>query len=119
MMDIGPSLVTDAQSPELSQPSQGALHYPAVPTESGLWLDADPGNAAGDAAGLQGQPTARVVVPLVGRDLRWPLAALTARRLDGRHGIKQRLEHDAVIDVGTRQADRQWNAIPVHDQVAF
>lgn len=118
-MNIGSPFVTDAQAPNLTEPGQSALDDPAVPSHAGLWLDANPGNAAGDAARAQRLPTARVVVPLVGMHRGGSAASSSTRLADARDCTTQVLEHYAAVEVGPRQADRQRNARAIDDQMPF
>jgi hypothetical protein len=91
--EVRSSLVADAQAAKAQQPRLGALHHPAILTQSLGGVDPPAGNAWGDAAGAQGATQVRGVVGLVGVKFDRPLARPTrssTRTDDRRNGVDQR-----------------------------
>jgi hypothetical protein len=58
-----------------------------------------------------------VVVPLVGVQLGWALARPACALPDRRHGVEQRLEQPAVVDVGGAEQERERDAAGVDQDV--
>jgi hypothetical protein len=60
-----------------------------------------------------------VIVPFVGVQLTWSLSRPTSTLTDGRHGIEQRLEKAAVVDVRGAEQKCQRHPARVHEDVAL
>jgi hypothetical protein len=72
-MDVGPPLVAHLKAAEAVEPGEGALHHPAIPSESLARFDAASGDAGEDTACPQGMAAPREVVGLVGVTLAFAL----------------------------------------------
>ncbi len=68
------------------------------------------------AAG-QGTTTATMIISLVGVELTGPMPGWSPGLPDGRHSIDYLLQHDAVVDVGPCQADRERDALRIRENV--
>lgn len=93
-------LVADRQSAVAGQPSERALHDPAMRPQVMLRFDPLPRDAVLDPATAARLATAQVVVALVrvelGRPASWSAAAPRPERRDG---VEHRLEHPTVVQV--------------------
>src|SRR4051812_6218786 len=117
--DVDAALVPDSQSPEAVEPGKRAFHHPAMSSQTLAALDAAPGNARLDRTPAQRRSAMREVVALVGMELgRSPLRSADAMA-DRRHGIDQRFEEAAVVDVGRAEPDGERNTPGVGDQMAL
>lgn len=116
---VCPPLVTDAQAPVTIQPRDSALDYPAMPTESLATLDAPARDARRDATSAQLLQQRLRVISLVGVQLRGALARAADGALDRLDGVHRLKHHAGVVDVGRAHRDRERDALPVHDQMAF
>lgn len=65
------------------------------------------------------RPASRVVVALVGMQLRWPAARPAAQPFDCRECIDAPLEHDGVVPVSSTDQYHQWNASGIYNDVPF
>jgi hypothetical protein len=118
-MNLRPSLVTNAQSPELTQPGQCPLYYPAVAPQALGGLHSAPCNPRRDAAPTASPSTPRGVIPFVRVQLlRSPPRASAPpwNRLDC---IQCRLQHLRIMDVGCRNDQGQGDPLTVDQQVAL
>jgi hypothetical protein len=119
-MEVGVPLVADGEASAAIEPSDGALDDPAMATERGAGLDTLAGDAAEDAPTSEVGTAASAVVGFVGVELAGPGArAAGAPPLDRVDTLQDVLEDDGVVDVRGGQEDRQWEAIPIDDQVAL
>ena len=82
-------------------------------------LDAAPRDAMLDAASLAGSTAATVIIGLVSMKLVGPLARTPPLPGDRRHGVEQRLERHAVVDVCRGQQEGERDALPVREDVAL
>ncbi len=118
-MDVGPPFVAHAQTAEVIEPGERALHHPAMPTQAlagigALARDADPDMAAGECP-----PAARIVVALVGMDLVRALAATAVRLPNGWDGIEQPLEDDRIVAIGAGQEGGEREPGPLDHKVVL
>lgn len=118
-MDLRPALITDGQATETVKPGQRALDDPTMPTQPLAALDSSAGNPALDAAPPQILPTAGVVVPFIGVQLRRPLSGSPAPPADRGNRLDQRLEERAIVDVRRRELDRERDALAVDHKMAL
>jgi hypothetical protein len=118
-MDVGPSLVADGKAAELGEPGQRPLDDPPVPAQTLAALDAAAGNAVLDPSAGESPTAAAVIVGLVGVQLRGPLARPTPALADRRDGIHDRLQHPAVVHVGSRQLQREGDALRIGEDVTL
>ncbi len=70
------------------------------------------------AAG-QGTTAAAMIISLVGVELAGPAPGWSPGLPDRWHGIDHLLQHDAVVDVGSCQADRERDALCIGEDVAL
>lgn len=119
-MQVDASLVSDGQSAEAGEPSQGALHDPAMAAEVLAALDAPSRDPWCDAAGPALAPAATVIVTLVGVQLvRSASRATTPAGAHAWHRVEGRRQHTAVVAVGPGQRQTERRAVGVHDKVAL
>lgn len=125
-MQVDAWLVADGQSAEAGEPSQCALHDPAMAAEALAALDAPSSDPWCDAAGPALAPAAAavqaatMVVALVGVQLvRSASRATTPAGAHARHRVEGSRQHTAVIAVGPGQRQVERRAVGVHDEVAL
>ena len=118
-MDVGSALVAGSKAAELAEPCQCPLHYPPVPPEPRTALDTAPSDARLNVAADQGTTAAAMIVRLVGVELAGPAPGWSPGLPDRRHGIDHLLQHDAVVNVGSRQADRERDALRIGEDVTL
>jgi len=118
-VDVGSAFVADREAAELAEPSEGPFHDPPVPPEPCTALDAAPGDAGLDVAAGQSPTAAAMIISLVGMKLAGPASGWSPRLPDGRHSINDLLQHDAVVNVGPRQPDCEWDALRIGDDVTL
>jgi hypothetical protein len=118
---FGLALVAAVQAPASSEPGDRPLNNPAVSTKTLRGLDALEGNAMTDAPLAKPSAQVVVVVALVGMELGRTSAPRPTPGADGRDPAHQRLQAETVVRVGTgtTQRQRQWQSVPVRDQVDF
>ncbi len=104
-MDVVPPLVADGQATKLAQPGQGPLHHPAMTAKSSAGVDPFAGDPDLDVATGQGTAATRDVVRLICVEFGRTAAGASTGTVDRRDRVKERLEHDAVVPVGARQAE--------------
>src|SRR4051812_16395777 len=97
--DVGASLAADSQPAEAAEPGQGALHDPAMASQALAALDAAPGNAVAYPPLAQGTTAARLVIGCVGMEFVRALTGAASALMDRRHGVDQRVEDAAVVDI--------------------
>src|ERR671938_524061 len=119
LMDIRAALVAHGEAAELGQPGQRALHDPAVPAQAGAALDSLAGNAALDTPPLQGDPTGRAVIRLVGVQLVRTLAGPSTGPLDRLDAIDQRGEDASIRPIRRRQPHCEGDAVALDHNVAL
>jgi len=117
--DVGPSLVADGEAAELGEPGQRPLHNPPVSAQTLAALDPAAGDAVLDATAGESLTTAAVIVGLVGVQPGRAFARSSPALADRRHSIHHRLEHPAVVHVGSRQLQRERDALRIGEDVAF
>ena len=118
-MDIRAALVAHGEAAELGQPGQRALHDPAVPAQAGAALDTLAGNAALDTPPLQGDPTGRAVIRLVGVQLVRTLAGPSTGPLDRLDAIDQRGEDAPIRPIRRCQPHCEGDAVALDHDVAL
>jgi hypothetical protein len=118
-VDVNTSLITDGEAAEVAQPSDGALHHPAVPPQSLARLDSTPGDSGGDAPAPQRSPHDGVIVPPVPVQLRGPRARPPALPCYWREAVEEREERLAVVCVGRRNGLVERESLPVHQEVVL
>ncbi len=118
-MNQGPALPTDQQAAVAVEPGDGALDLPAMTTQPLLGFDAGARNPGRNSSTTAGSSVLLGMVPFVGMELAGALARTTARTCDGLHGIEHGLQHVGIRHVGGGQSDRQWQAVPVSQDVVL
>jgi len=119
MVNIEPAFVADAQAPHARKPCQGALDDPAVAAQPFAAFHASARNARLDAALAASAAAAPGIVRLVGVQLVWSLARPAAPAFERHHRIEQFSQRHTVMHMGTREHERQRQAIAVGQQVAL
>lgn len=119
LMEVGRSLITDAQAPVAVQPGEGPLHDPAVAPQTLAGLDAFAGDANLDMPATQGPAAAGIVVPFVGMQLGWPFAPLPGGTFDRRHRVEHLLKHLAVVAVGAGRQGCEREPVAIDEQMVF
>jgi hypothetical protein len=118
-VEIREALVADHQATEAVEPSEGPLDDPAVPSQFLTGLDPTSSDATADATMAQVVPTAAVVIALVGMQCVGAYPRSAARTPDGFDRFDQIFEDDRVVDIGRREPDREWDALPINQDVAL
>ena len=118
-MHLGVALVAGAQPPELVQPAEAALDYPAVDAQPGAVLGLAAGDHGLDSALAERAAVLVAVVAAVGDhlagSLAWPSAA-AAHRLDP---VKECQQLRDVVAVGGGQRERQRETRGVGQEVVL
>ena len=118
-MDIGAPLVADGEAAIAVQPSQGALHHPAMTAQTLTALDALTGDAHPDVTLGQGTAAAGNIIGFVGMGLVRPLAAPSVGLHDRGYGIEQLLKDHRVVAVGPGQHLGERHSAAVGQNVPF
>jgi hypothetical protein len=118
-MNVGSTFVTNGETAKPGDPGERPLDDPSVFSEMGAALDTFSGDTMHDAAVAAGTATARVIVSFVGmefsRTATWAPPLPTKRW----NGVKEWLEHSAVMNIGATQQDGKWNTLSIRDDVPF
>ncbi len=120
-MDLGTTLIADAQAAEVVQVGEAALDDPALASEAGAVRGAPAGDQRPDAAPAQETTVLVVVVAAVGQEAvglaPWPPAlAFDRARVQG---VQERHELGDVVAVAAGQRDRQRDAGTVDQEVVL
>jgi len=118
-VNVSQSLETYAQTPEVVQPADRALDYPAGHTESAAVRLATTCDLSRDALCVQHTTVLVVVVAAITLNERWLgkwTAALAANRRDR---LDERDQLRNVVAVGTGQNHRERDALRFGDEVVF
>jgi hypothetical protein len=118
-MDSRQSLVTDLQSPRLSDPRQRPLHYPADLTQPAPVRRSRPRQVVLDPAPLEPLPIARCPVLPVAVQRVWPPPSAAARLPDRRNIVEQRHCQERLVPLGTCDFHRQGSTLSVYEEMAF
>jgi hypothetical protein len=118
-MDIRQALVTDGEPAEPIDPGEGPLDNPAISAECLARFDPASGDAAADATLTQVSPTAPIIVALVRVDLVGSLTWSATWSFDRLDRLDQVFEENRVVDVRRSEPDREWDALPVDQEVPF
>ena len=112
-MNICPTFVPNLQPSIAVQPRMRALDHPTVTTEPLLRFDPFTSDARSDAALTQGSFVLLRLISLVRVQLVRTFAGPPSRTLDGLDRVYRCLKHRRLVDVGSRQDDRERNALSV------
>ena len=120
-MDLGTTLIADAQATEVMQVGEAAFHDPALTAETGAVRSAPAGDQRPDATPTQKTTVAVVVVAAVGQETIGLAARSTTPTPDGAgmQGVQQRHELGDVVAVAAGQRDRQGDARGVDQEVVL
>lgn len=118
-MDVLASFIANGEATEAVEPSQRALPHPAMPSQALTVVDTTSGNSGRDGALTTFRVAAPMIIGLVG--VQFVRAASRAPRsmTHRRHGIEGGCEHQAVMPVGSAQADPERCARPVDHNMAL
>lgn len=116
-MDIVPSFIAHPQAPLSVLPRVGSLHYPPMPPQPLLRLDAGPRDARRHATPSQALPILARRVRLVRVQSAGPMTGTTPGLLHLGHRIEQSEQLVRVVDVGTRQALRERQSLGVDEKM--
>jgi hypothetical protein len=117
--DVGAPFTAQGQTPAAADPSQGAFHDPAMPSQALGAVDAAPGDARLDGAPAQRASALREVIALVGMQLSRSPAGPSPALADRRHGVDQHFKEAAVVNVCRGELDGERDALGIGDAVAF
>ena len=119
MMDVEPPFVASGEATEAGYPSEGAFDHPAMTAEFLARRDAAPSDAGLDLALAASPATTPMVMSFVGMQLVGAPTRTATLSCNRRHGIKQRFERHAVVDVGRGQEERERDALAISDEVTL
>jgi hypothetical protein len=117
--DVEPTLVADGQPAEAGEPGQRPLDHPPVPAQAFAALDLPSRDARDDTPPAAGAAAARVVIPFIGVQLARALTRPTGALPDRRHGVEQRFEEAAVVDVRGAEQEGERDAAGIDQDVAL
>lgn len=118
-MEIGASLVADAEPFELVQPGEGSLDDPAHLAESGAVGDAASGDQGFDAPLPQQAAVLVEVVAPVGIQAPGLAAGTSPESPDRWDGVQKRQELGDVVPVAAGQGDGERGSAAVDNQVVL
>ncbi len=118
-MNVGPSLVSDSEAAEFGEPGECSLDDPAMLSEMGAAFDTLSGDAMLDAAFGASLATTGLVITFVGMQLSGPMPWSATLATNAGHGVEQRVEHPAIMDVRAAEAHCQGYAASVGDDAAL
>ena len=119
LMDIGPSFITNTQSPKLMQPTQGAFHHPAVGPQPTAVTRTSLGNT-GFNPYLSQRLTIRFgIVSPIGIQLCKTITGSTAFAGHRRYGIDQRQQLDHIMAIGCGGLCDNGNAVSIGQKMMF
>lgn len=113
------AFISDDEAAEMVEPGDGSLDGPSMLSQMLAAVDAAPCDAGRDAPGPQVVSATLEVVALVGMQFVGPPSRAAAPLAHGPDGVDHRGERLAVVCVGAGQDDRERDAGPVDQNVAF
>jgi hypothetical protein len=118
-MDVGSFLVTDAQSPNLIEPSERPLDDPTPSAQSASMFDVALREPRHDAAGTQTSPDCLRVIATVAQQTIRTMARSPSLALQGWNGINQCEGLLRIIAIGARELDGERNTKTVANQMTL
>jgi hypothetical protein len=121
-VNIQAPLVSNDQSSELAEPGERALYNPSVPAQPLATLNTTAGYTRCNTSLPQSSSAPIKVVSFISVELDWPFPASSAKEpslLYGLDSVDQISKSIAVVDVGSRADYREWNSLPIYDDVAL
>lgn len=116
-MEVGASLVADAEPFELVQPGEGALDDPAHLAQPGSVGGSTPGDHRLDAALPQQAAVLVEVIAPVGVQAPWLATWTSPQAPDRWDRVQQRKELGDVVAVATGEGDCERRAVTVDDHM--
>jgi hypothetical protein len=118
-MDCGQFLVTDLQSPRLSDPRQRSLHHPANLTQPAAVRRTLPRQVVLDPSPFETLLVPRCpVLPVAVQSVR-PTPSAAARLPDRRNIVEQRHRQERLVSLRTGDLHRQGSAFSIYKEMAF
>nr|SPD48955.1 conserved protein of unknown function [Cupriavidus taiwanensis] len=118
-MDIETPFETNAQLAKGSKPGMRALHNPAMFAQAVVPLDAAACDSWLDAPLTQMLTTPSEVISLVGMEFVRTASRSTGQTWHRWYCIDQGFEDNRVVPISARYGQRQGNAAPIYDEMAF
>lgn len=116
-MRVQSALEANSQLPKARKPGMRALHHPTVSAKPLTAFHPSTGNSRLNSPSSQVCPAAAIVVTLVRMKLVRLLPGPAGQARDGGKRINQRFEGNRVMTVGPGNAQRQWRATTIYDDV--
>ena len=118
-MDVGPFVIAHAQAAELVQPRERPLDDPPPPAQAGPMLRTAPGEQRVNSTHPQAVPNGRGVVATVAQHTVRTTPRAPASTMEWRNCIHQGQGFLRVISIRAGQADCEWDALRITDQMPF
>lgn len=118
-MDVLASFIANGETAEAVEPSQCALHHPAMPSQVLTVVHTAAGNPAHNGALTAFGPAAPMIIDLIGGQLMRPAPGKSPPMAHRRHRIEGGGKHQAVVSVRPTQADPEGRARPVDHKMAL
>ncbi len=118
-MDVLASFIADGETAEAIEPRQCALDHPPVASQSLADVHTTAGDPGHNGAATAFGPAATMVISLVSVQLVRSAPGTSTPMPHGWHGIKGGCEHEAVMPIGSAQADPERCACPVDHNMAL
>jgi hypothetical protein len=118
-VDVRSTLIANGQAAHLVQVREGALHHPAVPSQTFTGVHSSPGNARLNASFTQCPACLAEVVSLVPVKLLRSAMGSAYAPADGRDGIDELLEDGDLVDIRRRELCCEDDALPLAEEVAL
>lgn len=118
-MHVGAAVVAHQQTAELMQPSEAALHDPALGTEAGTVLAAPSADQGRDAACPQSPPVAVMVVAAVGEQAAGLSQRVPDTAAQRRHCVQQGDQLGDVVAVAAGQQAGERDAAGFDEEVVL
>jgi len=119
LMNVGSTFVTDAQAPELVQPTERAFDHPAGFAQATAMRPTFAGQAIRDAQTLQPAVMRAAAVSTIALHQVGPLPRPTSFASHRGNRQQQRLELPTVMQVGGGDLGAQWNALGIGAKMMF
>ena len=113
LMDIGPSFITNTQSPKLMQPTQGAFHHPAVDSQPAAVTRTSFANARFNSYLSQRLAIRFGIISPIGIQLCKTITGSTAFAGHRRNGIDQRQQLNYIMAIGCGGLCDNGNTVPI------
>ena len=118
-MDVLATLIANGETAEAVEPCQCTLDYPAIPSQALTDVHTAAGNPGHNGALAAFRAAATMIIGFVGVQLVRSAPGTSTPMADRRHGIEGGGEHEAVMPIGSAQADPERCACPVDHNMAL